>query len=344
MIAMVLEKYNSPLVRKEVVIPNLNLGEVLVKVHHCGVCGTDLKIFRGLLPPSIITLPHIMGHEIAGEVVEISSDVQDIKIGDKVIVYFYINCGYCKFCLSGRENICTNIKRCGFELNGGYAQFVKVPAKNVCKFNTIPFQEAAVLPDAIATSYHAIKTIGEVRISDRVLILGAGGLGIHAVQIAKLCGADVAVVNRTASKLEHIRKIVNDVHLVSPKNVNVDEYINEWTGGDGVDIVIDTIGHIESAKNWGLAHLSRGGRYVIVGYDPKIPFPVNMMEMHYNEWHLLGSRVSTKLELQEVIQLVERKKIIPVIDKVLPIEDANQAIKEIAEGKVIGRIVLEHRA
>jgi len=340
--AMVLEEFNVPLVNKEISIPEINSGEALVKVHNCGVCGTDLKIFRGLLPSSIITLPQIMGHEVAGEVVDIASDVQDVKIGDKVIVYFYINCGKCKFCLSGRENICKNIKRCGFELDGGYAQFVKIPAKNLCLFNNISYQEAAVLPDAVATSYHAIKTMGQVRIGDRVLIMGAGGLGIHAVQIAKLCGADVAVVNRTASKLDRIKEIVDDIHLISPQNVNVHEYINEWTNGDGVDVVIDTIGHIELAKQWGFSSLSRGGRYIIVGYDPQKPLPINMLDMHYNEWQLVGSRVSTKLELEEVIHLVERKKIIPVIDKILPIREANQALKEIAEGKIIGRVVLDH--
>ena len=193
----------------------------------------------------------------------------------------------------------------------------------------------------MATSYHAIKTMGQVRVGDRVLILGAGGLGIHAVQIAKLCGADVAVVNRTASKLERIKEIVDDVHLICSQNVNVHEYINEWTNGDGVDVVIDTIGHIESAKQWGFSNLNIGGRYIIVGYAPQKPLPINMLDMHYNEWQLIGSRVSTKLELEEVIQLVERKKIIPVIDKILPIREANQALKEISEGKIIGRVVLE---
>jgi propanol-preferring alcohol dehydrogenase len=340
--AMVLREFNTPLVNKKITIPEINFGEVLVKVFNCGVCGTDLKIYRGLLPPSIITLPHVMGHEIAGEVVDVAADVQDVKIGDKVIVYFYIGCGQCKFCLSGRENICKNIKRCGFELDGGYAQFVKVPAKNLCLFNDLSYPEAAVLPDAVATSYHAIKTMGQVRVGDRVLIMGAGGLGIHAVQIAKLCGADVAVVNRTASKLDRVKELIDDVHLICSQNVNVHEYIMDWTKGNGVDVVIDTIGYIELARQWGFSSLSRGGRYIIVGYDLQKPLPINMMEMHYNEWQLIGSRVSTKLELEEVIQLVERKKIIPVIDKIYPIQKVNEALNEIAEGKIVGRVVLDH--
>lgn len=338
--AMVLEKFNTPLVYKDVPIPRLEPGEALIKVLNCGICGTDVKIFRGLLPPSIVTLPYIMGHEVVGEVVSVAPNVRNVQVGERVIVYFYISCGKCKFCQSGRENICINIKRCGFEIDGGYAQFQKVPARNLCPIHNISPQEAAILPDAVATTYHAIKTVGKVHINDRVLILGAGGLGIHAVQIAKLCGAEVAVVNRTEWKLDRIGELVNDVHLISPQKTNLKEYINEWTKEEGVDVVIDTVGYPKVSMEWGFSNLTRGGRFVIVGYSTEQPLPVNMMGMHYNEWEIAGSRVSTKLELIEVIRLVENHKITPIVDRVFPLEKANQALKAVQEGNVAGRIVL----
>ncbi len=340
--AMVLERFNAPLVHKEVPIPRLEPGEALIKVLNCGICGTDIKISRGLLPPSIITLPYIMGHEVAGEVISLAPDVRNVQVGERVVVYFYIGCGKCRFCQSGRENICINIKRCGFEVNGGYAQLQKVPAKNLCLIHNISPREAAILPDAVATTYHAIKTVGKVRINDRVLILGAGGLAIHAVQIAKLCGAQVAVANRTGWKLDRIRELVNDVHLISPQETNLKQYIDEWTRGEGVDVVIDTVGHPKIATEWGFSNLARGGRFVIVGYSTEQPLPVDMMDMHYNEWKIAGSRVSTKLELMEIIQLVENHKIVPIIDRVFPLEEANQALRAVREGNVAGRIVLEN--
>ena len=340
--AMVLERFNAPLVHKEVPIPRLEPGEALIKVLNCGICGTDIKISRGLLPASIITLPYIMGHEVAGEVISVAPDVRNVQIGETVIVYFYIGCGKCRFCQSGRENICINIKRCGFEADGGYAQLQKVPAKNLCLIDNISAQEAAILPDAVATTYHAIKKVGKVGINDRVLILGAGGLGIHAVQIAKLCGAEVAVINRTQWKLDRTGELVNDVHLISPQETNLKQYINEWTKGEGVDVAIDTVGYPEISIKWGLSNLARGGRFVIVGYSTEQPLPVDMMDMHYNEWKIAGSRVSTKLELMEIIQLVENHKIVPIIDRVFPLEEANQALRAVREGNVAGRIVLEN--
>lgn len=340
--AMVLQRFNAPLVYEEVPIPRLGPGEALIKVLNCGICGTDVKIFQGLLPPSIVTLPHIMGHEVAGEVISVAPDVRNVQVGERVIVYFYIGCGKCRFCQSGRENICINIKRCGFEVDGGYAQLQKVPAKNLCLIDNISAQEAAILPDAVATTYHAIKKVGKVHINDRVLVLGAGGLGIHAVQIAKLCGAQVVVANRTEPRLDRVRELINDVHLISPQETNLKQYIDEWTKGEGVDVVIDTVGHPKIATDWGFSNLARGGRFVIVGYSTEQPLSVDMMGMHYNEWQIAGSRVSTKLELIETIRLVENHKIVPIVDRVFPLEEANQALRAVQEGNVVGRIVLEN--
>lgn len=338
---MVLECFNSPLIFKEVPVPKLKAGEALIKVLNCGVCGTDIKIFRGLMPPSIITLPHIMGHEVVGEVVSVAPDVKDVKIGERVVVYFYLSCGKCRLCQSGRENICMNVKRCGFEMNGGYAQFQKIPAKNVCPIQDIPSEQAAILPDAIATSYHAIKTQGQVRIGDRVLIVGCGGLGIHAVQIARLCGAEVAVVNIIQRQLDRAGEFGKDIHLINSQKTDPVEYIRDWTKGEGVEVVIETVG-LPETLSWSFPSLKRGGRLVIVGYKPGHPFSLDIMSMHLNEWEIVGTRLSTKQELTEVIRLVQEHEITPIADRVFPLEKANEALKAVEEGNVVGRIVLEN--
>lgn len=337
---MVLEEFNQPLMLRQVPVPRLGKGEVLVRVLNCGVCGTDLKIFTGILPPSVIKLPHIMGHEVVGEVACLAPDVKDLKIGQRVIVYPYITCGECRFCRTGRENICVNIKRCGFEVNGGYAEFLKVPARDLCPFQDILPEKAAILPDAIATSYHAIKRQGRVRVSDRVLIVGCGGLGIHAVQIASLCGAEVAVADVAQKKLDRVKKLVSDVHLINPGKENPAEYIKSWTRGEGVDVVIETVGDPETLK-WSLPSLRRGGRLVIVGYKPDKPFPLATVDMHLNEWEIVGVRLGTREELMEAMHLVNESKITPVVDRTFPLEEVNTALKVVQEGDLVGRVVLE---
>lgn len=337
--AMVLKEYNKDLVLEEVEKPEPGLGEIVVKVTYCGICGTDIKILTGKLS-SIVSLPHVPGHEIVGCVDSVGQGVTDVKEGDKGIVYFYLSCGKCEMCSQGRENICYYIKRLGFELDGGYAQYVKMPAKNFCKYeSSILGEKMAVLPDAIATSYHALKSVGSLKIGQKVLIVGIGGLGIHAVQIAKKMGAVVLGTTRRKKAKEMALHYGADV-VIDPNNTNPYEQVMDFTGGRGVDVVIENVG-IKKTMSWSLPSLKRGGNLVIVGYDPLNPLPVNGMSMHYNEWSIKGTRVSTRQELIEVIELVESGKIDPIVTKVIPLEKVNDGLREIQENKNIGRIVLK---
>ena len=176
--------------------------------------------------------------------------------------------------------------------------------------------EMAVLPDAVATSYHALKTMAEVKAGQDVLIMGAGGLGIHAVQIAKLMGARVIAVARREGPLKLASEFGADYRDRFPEEGSPQK-VMEATKGHGVDVVIENVGTSQSMSG-AFPALRRRGRLVLVGYDPSDPYPLNAMEMHYNEWTICGSRVSTKQELVEVIDLVERGKIKPVVSKLFP--------------------------
>ena len=194
--ALVLHEYNEELRLENVADPTLGPLDILLRVKACGVCGTDLKILSGKIPPPIVTLPHTPGHEIAGEVAEIGSAVRSVTVGERGLVYFYVGCKDCEMCRTGRENICFSIKRLGFELPGGFAEFVKLPAYNFCPVDEpISYPEMGILPDAVATSYHALKTMAGMKVGEDVMIMGVGGLGIHAVQIAKLMGAKVFAID-----------------------------------------------------------------------------------------------------------------------------------------------------
>ena len=196
----------------------------------------------------------------------------------------------------------------------------------------------AVLPDAIATSYHAFKTVASVRIGQTVLIVGIGGLGIHAVQIAKYMGCTVIGTTRRSD----VRKKALDFGVdlvVNPEEADVRESVMRFTEGRGVDAVIENVGTNETMQ-WSIPCLKRGGICVMVGYDPLNPVGVNGMSMHYNEWTLSGSRVCTKQELVEVIRLVKTGKIDPVVTKVIGLEDLNSGLAELTDKVNVGRLVV----
>lgn len=336
--AAILKEYNKNLVLEDREIPKPRSNEIVIKVANCGICGTDVKIVTGQLP-HIITLPCIPGHEIAGNVVEVGSDVKNVKIGDKGIVYFYIGCGDCEMCRTSRENICYSIKRLGFELDGGFSQYVKLPAYNFCPFtNDLACEEMAILPDAVATPYHALKRLGNVKIGQTVLIVGVGGLGIHALQIAKLIGAKIAAADLRDEAINRAESFGAEL-LINSKRENPYEMIMDWTEGKGVDVVLEGVGKKETFE-WSLPSLKRGGRLLIMGYDPINSLPISPLQMHYHEWSIMGSRVSTKQELMEVIQLVEQGKLKPVTAKTIPLEEVNAGLEEVKKGENIGRIVL----
>jgi D-arabinose 1-dehydrogenase-like Zn-dependent alcohol dehydrogenase len=195
----------------------------------------------------------------------------------------------------------------------------------------------SILTDAVATSYHAVVTLAEARLGQTLLIVGAGGLGIHGVQIAKLCGAKVIVADRKEKALRLAEEFGAD--LLIHGGADPGAAIREFTRGKGVDAVIECVGS-KDTLSWSLPSLKKGGKLVIVGYVPGQPFPLDTMAMHYNEWDIKGSRLCTKTELLQVIRLVEEGKIRPVISKTFPMEKANEALKDLPSEGTTGRLVL----
>ena len=334
---MVLSQYNTPLEIHDREIPRVDSGEVLLKVKACGICQTDLKIIRGVIPPPIVTLPHVLGHEVVGEVVAVGDLVSEVQPGEVGVVYSYVTCHNCNLCLAGRENLCIHLERIGFEREGGFTEYLKIPAYNFCAFSKdLAVEKMAILADAIGTPYRAITGLAKVRPGQNVLIVGAGGLGIHAVQIAKLCGANVTVVDLDPNARD-LAKIYGADETLDPAEAA--QTILEQTGGLGVDVVIEIVGYPETL-DWSLPALKSGGKLILVGYAPEHPFALNTMMMHYNEYEIIGCRFVTKSELLELIKLVENGKIKPVVTQTFPFDQANAALETLKEGKSLGRIVL----
>ena len=333
----VLTEYNTPLQMQDREIPHPGPGEVVLKSKGLGICYTDVKVITGQIPPPIVELPAVPGHEIAVEVVEVGKGVTGISEGDVGIVYIYVTCHECPQCTTGRENLCINLKRVGFEIDGGFSEYLCLPAYNFCPVSKdIPAHEMAIIPDAIGTTFHAITGLAKVKPGQDVLIVGSGGLGIHAVQIAKLCGANVIVADKNPAALELAARYGAD-HTFLPEDAK--EGVQDLTGGYGVDAVIEIVGAPETLA-WSLPSLKSGRKLIIVGYAPGNPFPLDTMAMHYNEYHIIGSRFLLKAELLQLIKLVEQGKIRPVVTKTYPFDQLNQAIDSLKARTHLGRVAI----
>ena len=337
--AMVLHKFNEPLRLEEVETPKIGVGELLVKVKSCGVCASNVRFVKGTAP--YIKLPHILGHEPAGEVVDVGPEVEDFAIGDRVCVYIFVICGKCLYCNTGQANNCISCQRIGIELNGAYAEYLKVPARNAVKIpNGISYEEASVIPDAINTPFHAIRERAKIRIGEEVVIIGIGGLGIHAVQIAKSCGARVIAIDVLPHKLEFAKKYGAD-EVIDARKEDIVKRVRELTHGNGADAHINFVGSPDTILT-GLQSLRRGGRLVIVGTDPLLrDLQVNpQKEISMEERDILGSHASTRQEMLQVLSLIQAGRIKPIVAARYPLTEANEAHNALKDLEIPGRIVL----
>lgn len=337
--AMVLERFGEPMSWREVPDPRPGPREVLVGVRANGVCATDLKISDGVV--SSVTLPHILGHEVAGEVVEVGAEVEGLEPGAHVTVYPTLGCGACEACRTGRENLCQQAPRTGFERDGGFSQYMRVMERNAVRIDqAVPLEEAAILPDAVATAYHALIRRARVRVGETVVVVGVGGLGIHAVQMARIIGARVIAADLAPEKLRAAERFGAD--LVNSGAEELAARVRALTGGLGADVVAECVGGdaVSSVLNESVACLRPGGRLVVVGYAYRQPLSVDTAELIYGQWSILGTRASTYQDVVDVVRLVESGHLKPVVSARFPLERANEAIAVLRESPPLGRIVL----
>jgi len=333
--AVVIARYGGTLEVTHCPVPRPGPGEVLVEVHASGLCGTDLHLLSGRQP--LGTLPRIIGHELAGEVAALGDGVTQWHEGDRVTAAIDVTCGHCRHCLTGETQRCLAMQRIGFERDGGHADYVAVPAANLV---TVPpeisYAAAAILPDAVACMYHSLVHQGKVGIGQRVLILGAGGLGIHGVQIARSAGAEVLATSRRWERLALAEE--SGALVVNTKDQSLETAVATFTHGDGVDIVVDNIGTRDSVRQ-GLSVLRPGGKLLLVGYlDETLEIP--SMRFFKQEQEIIGCRGSTRQDLVEVVRLVQSGRITPVIGAHYKLEQIDEAAACLEAGDLVGRIVL----
>lgn len=334
--AAVLDRFGEPLDLRAVQKPEPGSGEVIVRTRAAGICRTDLKVVDGAVPT--VEPPLIPGHELAGEVVALGPEVNGVEEGARVAVALDFVCGFCHYCRRGELDHCSNLRRLGFEVDGALAEYVRVPASNLIPIPPdVSFAEAATVPDAIGSPYHAVMGRAGVRPGQTVAVYGLGGLGLSAVQIAGVAGAKVIAIARTDER----RRLAEDLGAtwsIDPRDGAISEQIRDLTDGIGVDAFIDIVG-IEGSVEQGVRSSRKGGKVVVVGYMvPEFSSPT--LPLVYDEVAIMGSRSSTRTELLESMDLVGQGRVQSIIGAEIGIDEVNDGLEKLRAGSVIGRAVV----
>src|ERR1700691_182750 len=334
--AAILHDFKKPLAIEEVERPHPEGDEVLIQVDACGVCHSDLHVADGdwTQLAGIVKRPLILGHEIAGHVVEKGEAVHDLQIGDRVgVPWIHWSCGDCEFCREGNENLCSRQKITGVTVDGGYAEFVTAPATHAMKIpDSLSSLAAAPLFCAGLTVYRALKGAGIVA-GQRLAVFGIGGLGHLAVQLGRAFGAEVTAIDISEEKLE-LARTFGAVDTLNALTIDVVKQVRRKSGFH-VSLVSSAA---KAAYDTAFSCVRPAGTLLVVGLPAEnICFPPILMAAR--EVRIHASTVGTRQDLQEVLAMAAAGKVrCQVVAR--PLAQANDALDQLRKGQVAGRIVV----
>jgi NADPH:quinone reductase-like Zn-dependent oxidoreductase len=310
-------------------------GEVIVRVRACALNHLDIWNRRGVVR---LQLPHILGADVAGEIAH--SDDPQFAAGRRVMVQPGLSCGRCLACLEGRDNECPRYDVLGSQSDGGYAEYVKVPAASIIPLpDAIGFIEAAAFPLTFVTAWHMLVTRAHIRPGEDVLVLGAGsGVGQAAIQIAVLHGARVLATAGTDEKLARAREL-GASEVFNHHTQDLPAEVRRVTGNRGVDVVIEHVGTATWDRS--LKCLTRGGRLVTCGATTGHDAGIDLRFLFARQYSLMGSYMGTKGELLQAAQFFFAGRLRAIVDRTFPLADAAAAHIHLEEGKQFGKVVLE---
>jgi alcohol dehydrogenase len=356
--AMVMERIGGPLAVREVPDPVAPAGGVVVQVRATGVCRSDWHAWAG---HDDITLPHVPGHELAGVIAKIGADVGNWSVGDRVTMPFVAGCGRCQWCRSGNAQVCPDQQQPGFTHWGSFAELVALPAADVNLVAIpagVPFTAAASLGCRFATAYRALTGRARLAAGEWVTVVGAGGVGLSSVMIAKSLGARVIAVDRNCGALERATALGADHALMSrgpvagssasghsPGGRGVPDQVHEITGG-GSHVAIDAVGSEQTCADSVLS-LRRRGRHVQVGLLP----PVNghprvpMARVIGWELDLLGSHGMAAADYPGMLALIEAGRLRPqqLIERVISLDEAAALLPHFDQSSPAGLTIVDPR-
>lgn len=317
----------EPLRIQEIPVPQPGPGQVLIKVEAVGVCGSDVHIaIEGVTPTSFA--PITLGHEPSGVVEKLGPGVEGFAPGDRVSVCPFLVCGHCINCRAGRQQVCLSRRCIGIQAQGALAEYLCVPAKNLTPLpDNVPFEQGAIITDAVATPFHALTAVGKLTIGETVAIFGCGGLGIHGVQLARLMGASqVIAVDVRDSVLERAKEVGADLTINAARN-NAAQAILDATSG-GVDLAVELVGMQVTIAS-AVESLRVGGRAVVAGLGPDPITTLPPTQFVRSEAALLGSYGFTISEIATLVNLCAtgRLDLSGSVTEVLPLSAVNDALQ-----------------
>lgn len=341
-------EFGKPLEGRDYPAPEPVGTQVLIKIDACGVCHSDLHLWDGYfdlgggqkieLADRGIKLPFTMGHEIVGEVAALGPDAEGVEIGDKRIVFPWIGCGECPVCQAGNELHCNAPLTLGTRYDGGYSDMVIAPhAKYLIPYDGVPAELACTYACSGLTAYSALKKLAHLSKDDHVVIIGAGGVGLSAVHLApsvlkaKIIVADIDGTKRAIARQSGAHETIDN---------SADDVLTtlmDMTGG-GAAAVIDFVGAPATAT-FGMNGLRKGGIYVCVGlFGDAVPVSLPLLPLTMRT--IMGSYVGTLEEMHELMALVRDGKVAPIPYEVRDLDQATNALMDLKDGKIKGRVVL----
>jgi NADPH:quinone reductase-like Zn-dependent oxidoreductase len=329
------------LTHEDVPDPKPRKDEVLVRVRACSLNHLDVWVRKGL--PGV-NLPHILGSDVAGEIVEVGEYVKDFKTGgfktgQRVLLAPIHFCGHCTKCVAGLQNECREFTVLGNAVDGGNCELIAVPAANVIPIpDSLDFNQAASVPLVFVTAWHMLVTRAGVRPGQTVLVLGASsGVGIAAIQIAKLFRCRVITTAGDETKLEKARALGADFGI-NHYQQKISEEVRKITNKAGVDIVVEHVG----AATWdeSVKSLKSSGTLVTCGATTGPEVKIDLRHLFARQLTLLGSYMGTMADLHEVLGHIFAGRLKPVVDRVFPLKDLRAAHEHLEKSQMFGKIVV----
>jgi NADPH:quinone reductase-like Zn-dependent oxidoreductase len=338
--AMTLRQHGGPevLTLEDLPAPEAGPGQVRVRVAAVALNHLDLWVRRGL-PHLQLEYPFLLGADVAGTIDQLGPGVSGVCVGDEVVVNPGHSCGRCKDCLSGRDNLCRWYQLMGEDRSGGYGEQLVVPAQNVVpKPPSLSMAEAAAVPTTFLTAWQMLTRKAPVQPGDDVLVMAAGsGVGVAAVQLAKLRGARVIATASSDDKLARARALGAD-ETINHKSQDLVAEVKRLTGKRGVDIVFEHVG----AAVWQQVILAtrRGGRIVTCGATSGWDARTDLRHVFFRQIEILGSTMGAKGDLFDILALIGAGRLRPVVDRTMPLASAQAAHRLLEERAAFGKIVL----
>ena len=318
--------------------PTVGPEEVLVRVKACALNHLDIWIREGN-PAYPMPLPHVLGSDVAGVVEQVGPHAEGVTVGQRVCISPGISCWRCDACLAGRDNFCRSYGILGAMVHGGYAEYVKVPFRNVLPIpGNLSFEQAAAFPLVSVTASHMLFALAGLQYGETVLIMGAGsGVGMMAVQMAKLAGARVFTTVGSDDKIPKAMTLGADA-VINHAKEKVAERVKLLTERRGVDVVIEHIG----PEVWDscLDSLGKGGRLITCGATTGGDVKLNLRSVFSRQLTIKGSYMGTRAELVKAAELMGQGRLISVIDRTFPLQEARAAQELMLGRQFFGKIVL----